>query len=169
MSATIYKIYSTSGDKVYVGSTTQSLAERLRQHRNNENPGTSRILFEEYGVDNCMIESLEEVKEEERYSRERYWIEILENIVNERIPGRVGNERFKVSYDKHKEKRLAKQKAYKESNKERCKEVSKKWHEANKEHMKEVKRIWNNSRIKCDVCEKEIARSYLSRHKKVMH
>jgi hypothetical protein len=169
MSATIYKIYSTSGDKVYIGSTTTSLTERFRCHRNNENPGTSRILFDEYGVENCMIESLEEVKEGERYLRERHWIETTSNVVNERIPGRVGNERYIVSYEKHKEKRLVKAKVYKEANKDRCKEVSKKWHEANKEHMKEWKKEYNSARVNCEICGVEVCRGALFRHKKVKH
>lgn len=167
--ATIYKIWSEKGEKVYVGSTTTSLAERLRCHRNNENPGTSRILFEEYGVDHCRIESLEEVKEGERYARERYWIENIPSVVNERIPGRHPNESTLLWRGANKERVKVTTKAYKEANKERCKEVSKKWHEKNKDYMKEVKRAWNNSRVNCDVCGKEMARSYLSRHKKVKH
>lgn len=31
----IYKIYSTKTDKVYIGSTTKQLKDRLRTHRNN--------------------------------------------------------------------------------------------------------------------------------------
>jgi len=147
---TIYKIWSEKGEKVYIGSTTMSLTERLRCHRKDENPGTSRILLDEYGVENCQIESLEEVKEEERYIRERHWVENTPNVVNERIPGRIGNERYIASYEKHREKRLAKQKAYKQANKERI-----------AAHCAQ--------RVICPICSIELAKQSLLRHTKRKH
>ena len=64
----IYKIYSHIGLKIYVGSTTQEyLCQRMTQHRknyqawkNNESHRvTSYKLFDEYCIDNCMIELIE--------------------------------------------------------------------------------------------------------------
>ena len=64
----IYKIYSHLGDKIYIGSTVCELvSQRMVKHRgsykqwkkNNERYTTSFILFEEYGVENCIIELIE--------------------------------------------------------------------------------------------------------------
>ena len=64
----IYKIWSTAGDKIYIGSTTKKyLSQRMDNHRSGyklwKNDKhyltTSYHLFEEYGLDNCFIELLE--------------------------------------------------------------------------------------------------------------
>ena len=66
--AKVYKIWSTQGDKIYVGSTTkQYLSQRMDSHRSKyksykENKYhfiTSFYLFEEYDIKNCFIELLE--------------------------------------------------------------------------------------------------------------
>ena len=67
----IYKIMSHLGDKVYIGSTAKkTLAMRMAHHRNDykvwknqtakkQNKIMSYDLFDEYGVDNCFIELIE--------------------------------------------------------------------------------------------------------------
>jgi hypothetical protein len=47
---------------------------------------SSFSLFEKYGVDQCTLEVLEECKLEERYIKEREWIERTANAVNKIIP-----------------------------------------------------------------------------------
>jgi len=122
MSTTIYKITSTAGDKVYIGSTTQKLKYRFTGHLTNS--CSVHILFKEYGVDTCTIEAIEEVKNEERLVREKYWIEhYRETAVNINRPIRTKEEQLqqmrdhyqqnkeahyqysKTSYEKHKERR----------------------------------------------------------------
>ena len=90
---TIYKIWSEKGDKVYIGSTTD-LKERWRHHRDRVKTN-SRILFDEYGKENCKIEAIEEVKEEQLNERERYWIEFYgDKVVNKQLPGRTYSEYY---------------------------------------------------------------------------
>ena len=119
--ATIYKIWSEKGEKVYIGSTILSLRERWYKHScpsaNNTN---SRLLFEEYGKENCKIEKIEDVKEDEQIERERYWIEFFEDkVVNRQIPGRtdkeyhttfrqVNNAKRKASYYENRDEELIK-------------------------------------------------------------
>ena len=66
----IYKIWSTSGDKIYIGSTTKDLlSQRMAIHRshyktwikNGMGKGyiSSFALFQMYGIENCYIELLE--------------------------------------------------------------------------------------------------------------
>jgi hypothetical protein len=64
----VYKIWSTQGDKIYVGSTTkQYLSQRMDKHRmeyrywktKQKTFISSYELFDEYGLENCFIELLE--------------------------------------------------------------------------------------------------------------
>jgi len=103
--ATIYKIWSEKGDKIYIGSTTTSLRARLVRHQAPTSVCRSKVLFEEYGKDSCVIEKLEDVKMEDRVYKERYWIEFYgDQVVNKMIPGRTDAE----LYQEQKEERIAK-------------------------------------------------------------
>jgi len=65
----IYKIKSSKGDKVYIGSTTQKyLSQRFAQHisayksyKGQKDRGklSSFILFDEYGIESCSIELID--------------------------------------------------------------------------------------------------------------
>lgn len=75
MESKIYKIWSSNGDKIYIGSTNQKyLSSRMSAHRegykrwkNKEtNLTTSYLLFDEYGVDSCKIELLETINTNDR-------------------------------------------------------------------------------------------------------
>lgn len=93
--AKIYRIHSTKGDKVYIGSTIQVLSKRLYRHRAEfigKKSYMSRILFEEYGVEHCFIELIEEVEESQRLIRERFHIENMPNCVNKTMPTRTEDE-----------------------------------------------------------------------------
>ena len=66
--AKVYKIWSTKGDKIYIGSTCKKyLSQRMVQHRTsykiwkntNEKFITSCLIFDEYGIENCFIELIE--------------------------------------------------------------------------------------------------------------
>ncbi len=65
----IYKIYSHLGPKIYIGTTTKTyLSQRMSKHRSDykvwqrdskRSHISSYILFDLYGVDNCVIELIE--------------------------------------------------------------------------------------------------------------
>ena len=64
----VYKIWSTQGNKIYIGSTTKVyLSQRMDKHRadykrfkeEKSHFITSFKLFEEYGLDNCFIELID--------------------------------------------------------------------------------------------------------------
>jgi hypothetical protein len=96
----IYKIFCPNGDigDVYIGSTTnQRINDRFTGHKvhyRNWKEGkkthmTSFILFEKYGVENCVIEVLEQFAydKDKIKERERYHIDI--NLcINIQMPGR---------------------------------------------------------------------------------
>lgn len=160
--AKIYRISSTAGDKVYIGSTIGTLEERWRQHKAPSNDTNSRILFEEYGIETCLIELLEEVKEDESDSRERWWIEFHLTAVNERLPGRSRKE-WVVDHKEH----LTKYKnewyqAHKETNSLRYKA----YHLLNRESRLTTMRAYSAVKVKCDICNKELSRGSLISHRK---
>ena len=117
----VYKIWSTQGDKIYIGSTTKPyLCQRMDKHRSDykrfkdgkETMTTSYILFDEYGKENCFIELLEAkvcVSKDELHQLEGKYIRELV-CVNKVNPYRT------------KEQMLEYQKQYKEINKEYIKE-----------------------------------------------
>ena len=101
----VYKIWSTQGDKIYVGSTTkQYLSQRMDSHRSKyksykENKYhfiSSFLIFEEYELDNCYIELLEAKEcrsKDELIQLEGKFIREL-NCVNKRVEGRTKQEYY---------------------------------------------------------------------------
>ena len=91
----IYKIYNTINGDIYIGSTTQKLCERMREHRSiikykfNHNPLYQG--FRDHGVENFFIELVEKSpcngKDELRKMKE--YIRLLKPSMNKRIAGRT--------------------------------------------------------------------------------
>ena len=101
----IYKITSHLGDKIYIGSTTRRLCNRMASHRsaykewkeNTRTKTTSFELFDEYGVENCSIVLLETYpcsSKDEKNAREAHYIKTLD-CVNKYIPNRTQAEYYK--------------------------------------------------------------------------
>jgi len=143
MSATqskVYRIFSTKGNKVYIGSTIQELASRWYRHCDGEKSYMSRVLFEEYGVEFCHIELIENVEQDQRYIRERFHIDNTPNCVNKIMPYRTDDEK-EDSKEKGKERKKAWALTKKEEdpdafNKRAC-EIQKAYYQRNREAMLE--------------------------------
>lgn len=141
MSAIIYKITSPDGSKVYVGSTTQSVAQRKAKHKSDYaciKKGTkakrcrSYNLFEEFGFENCLfetIETLHEATKEQKLLRERHWIEAI---------GTLGQNRPVVNEEEKKELKAQYHRRLKAEKPEVFKQRAKAHYEATKEERKEV-------------------------------
>lgn len=75
----VYKIVSSQTDKIYIGSTTQSLNRRYNEHKcKNKN----KIMF----YKNTKIILLEEIRYNEVVElkkREQYYLDITENTINQ--------------------------------------------------------------------------------------
>lgn len=195
MSVKIYKISSTAGEKVYVGSTSKTLEQRWSVHKAPSNDTNSRILFQEYGVDTCSIELLEEVKENERTIRERWWIENTENVVNLRVEGRTRKEyrdehkeeiaqRMKVWNEKNMEHRVDYSKKYRDENSETLrqskkehyeskidyyKQKNKEYREKNRDILLQKKNEYGSTPTSCPKCSKVMRRDSINKHLKAMH
>jgi hypothetical protein len=158
MSGIIYKISSDKGPKVYYGSTTQTLESRFSQHCSEYKLSrvrcSSSVLFEEYGIDNCIVEKVEEVAIQLLLERERYWIESDANSVNKNRPW-VSEEEQKEDdrerYEQNKEHRNQLSREWYEKNKEHANQLSREWYEKNKDQIKERSREYyekNKDKIK---------------------
>ena len=64
----VYKITNTDENKTYIGSTFSTLSTRFSSHKSdykrykNENYGFNSVfgIFDEFGIDNCEIDLVEE-------------------------------------------------------------------------------------------------------------
>jgi hypothetical protein len=141
----IYKLVSFQTDKIYIGSTCQSLAVRKAGHKDSykrylNGQGYSTTSFEliKHGdVDIILLENYSCDSKEELHKRERYYIE-CNDCVNKIIPTRTQQEYYKDNQERLKE--------YREQNKDRIKENREKNKEKLEEYMKEY-RQQNKSKI----------------------
>lgn len=131
----VYKM--TSGGLVYIGSTKNTLAQRLREHRSDfkrHQNGTKAYIssFELFqGDGGVIIELLEEytdITKAELHKRERYFIENSE-CVNAAIPYR--------SKAEHAEIAKLNKKAYHEENKEHLAKKAKEYQQLHRAHIAE--------------------------------
>ena len=130
----IYRISDIGYTKFYYGSTVQSLAVRMAEHRRKYKihrtcqkgtSCTSYQLFEEYGIENCKIELVEAypcTSKEQLRKGEGYHIQQHE-CVNKVIPGRTLQEYHQDCKDFISQK---------------CKE----YYQHNKEHMQQKRRVY---------------------------
>jgi len=128
----IYKIWSLETDKIYIGSTCDSLTNRMSGHRTvykqwkegKRDITSSAVLFDLVGVENCEIEWVKdfpcETKKQLNKEEGRVMRQNKDLIVNRKLEGRS-------------------QKEYREDHKERIKEYRDEHKEQNKEYMKEYR------------------------------
>ncbi len=111
--AKIYKLVSNSTDKVYIGSTCQSLTKRKAKHKDDYKRYlqgkcryiTSFQLVELGDIDIVLLENYSCNSQEELHKKERFYIE-GNNCVNKCIPTRTYKEYNDANKEKAKEYRL---------------------------------------------------------------
>ena len=151
----IYKIFCSTTDDTYIGSSTQPLCNRMKNHRNDHNNKNKAHYnfklyqcFRERGVDNFYIELLEKYpcsSKEELVAREGYWIRQDKPTLNTRIAGRTD-------------------KQYYEDNKEAIKQKVKEYCENNRDAVLERKRSYHQ-RLKDTPEYKQKRQEYAETHK----
>ena len=160
----IYTIRCRSDDTlIYVGSTSQTLSQRMTQHRCGckRSAGCS---FYKYIIDNNWDEWYIELYEmypcnskEELGKREG---EVIRQIatINKKISGRTQKE----YYEEHAEKLKEYQNTYRVVNTDKVKEHKKEYSKKNAEKISEKKK----EKVCCDICGTFIRKDGLTRHKK---
>ena len=135
----IYKIVCNITGFVYIGSTLQTLIQRLQDHKRGYNSylnkkhnyvSSFKILVNE-NYDIILIEDFPCERKEQLHARERYWIENTE-CVNKFIPTRTNKEWYEDNKEKIKEHRKEYHKKYYENNKEKIKEYHKQYYKNKK-------------------------------------
>ena len=108
----VYKLYNAA--KCYIGSTEQTMEERLKNHKSDFNIGkekcvcTSRLILCDPDWDWVVLE--DNVPLKQLKIRERYWFDITPDKVNKNLPYATEEEKIE-----HKRKR---DKEYHQKNKE---------------------------------------------------
>jgi hypothetical protein len=131
----IYKITALGTDKIYIGSTFDTLENRWKYHKSNHKNDDYKIsvdeLFRIYGVENCEIVKMYEYDVYDKKCLEAYetkWINIYKNI--------VVNRKMPIQFLKQ-EKNRQKHEEYAKNNKEKIQERSRRYYEENKEEINE--------------------------------
>jgi hypothetical protein len=162
----IYKITDIAYTKMYIGSTCQPLSKRFTNHKKdyklwkNGKRGkfTSFDLFDEFGIENCKIELIENYEcncKDELLKKEGEHIK-NNDCVNKFIPCRTPKEYREANKDKlkeynkeyqqaNKDKILEYQKEYYVDNKDKIKEYNNEYKQANKEKIKEYNKEYQQA------------------------
>ena len=139
----IYKIVDIGYNKCYIGRTVESLSQRMARHRTKYKSWkegkyhfiTSFSLFDEYGVDNCKIEWIENYpcnSKKQLDAREGYYQQTVE-CINKNVSGRSSRGYYKDKCEEIKEK----VKKYKKENPTKIKEGSVGYYKQNKDKLLE--------------------------------
>lgn len=102
---TIYKITNTITNKVYVGQTSKTLKERLKQHIHDSRRKKyqNRALykdFQKYGIEAFTISALETCDDADALEREEFWIAQLDAFNNGYNATKGGVGKRYIDYDK---------------------------------------------------------------------
>lgn len=116
----IYKLVNSVNDKIYIGSTTCTLAQRKAGHKTDAKRALKRPVckhFNEIGWTNVEIVLLENYacnSLEELTARERKWIDKLKPVLNITLPGRTEAQYIadmkKINKEKTRKRKEAQQK-----------------------------------------------------------
>ena len=175
----IYAIRSYQTEKIYLGSTIQSLSERLRKHKYNyesyKNNGYHYVTsFEILNYDDHYIELVKLCPcdtIEELHKIEGYEIRNSDYCVNKNVPARTRKEYLEDNKDEIKEKC----KNYRTENKDKISDAFKNYYYENQEHRinnskayyennKEKIREKQKKRIICPDCGKEYTKQDIAKH-----
>eukprot|EP00732_Lithocolla_globosa_P005581 Lithocolla_globosa_v1_NODE_5857_length_1174_cov_17.355675.p1 type:complete len:182 gc:universal NODE_5857_length_1174_cov_17.355675:227-772(+) len=127
--AKIYKIVCNENDDVYVGSTCQSLSQRMSGHRvqyRKWKADTYHFVssFDVVQYDSAEIILIEDYpceRKEQLHSRERYWIEQMK-CVNKNIPTRTWKEYRQDNAERSREYQREYQRQYRQDHSEQIRE-----------------------------------------------
>ena len=183
----------TINEECYIGSTF-NFNKRMSEHKSrcyNENGERYNCKIYTYIKDNGgwenvnirIIDVYYLVTKKFKIETEQYYMDYFQTGLNtERAftgvePGLNKHEYDKQYYEHNKETLKEYQKKYRQQNTEKIKEYSennklqkkeydKEYRENNRERIKQKKKQYHNKRVNCNLCNKEMNRSSLQRHKK---
>ena len=166
----IYKIVDVGYNKCYIGSTCEELSQRMARHRSSymfylkskTHKSKSFDIFDEYGIENCKIEWIEDYpcnSKKELEAREGQYIEHT-NCVNRVMVGRTPHE-YKQYYNPlNKDKIKTGLKEWYERTKEERKPKHKEYYESHKAEARERAKVQKE----CNICGCVVSQYKMKRH-----
>lgn len=162
----VYKIFNTINDKIYVGSTCNTLEQRLAKHKSVRQSSSKKhrtlyALMNEIGPQHFYISLLEEVccdTKLQLLEREAHWVKML-GTLNMQIPGRTKQQYVadtkeqKREYDKERRAKLQ----------ERIREEKKEYYQNNRDAINELRKL---NRTTCNICNLCVRTDYLRTHQR---
>ena len=156
----IYQIVDINYIKCYIGSTCEKISQRLARHRANykkyKNGLTTNCksfdMFDEFGVDNCKIELIEDFpceSKEQLLKREGYYIREKE-CVNRNIAGRTKHEYMCETRGEASQRSLD----YYYKNRETILQSRKEYKMLNAETIK----AYRSAKVPCPLCKHSVRR-----------
>ncbi len=146
----IYKLVSLQTEDIYIGSTSNTLQHRFKNHQTKylDQNGAYMTSYEILKYDDARIELIEAYMTTSKYlleTKERYWIENFRNenyaVVNKLLPTRTGKERSIINKDIN----AAKSKEYRETHQDQIKQKNQQYIKTNKEKIKQKQKIYNKN------------------------
>ena len=184
----IYKIYcpTVENSKCYIGSTTKPLISmRFSDHKSSyKNPKTACTvysLFDEYGVDNCIIELIEEynaTSKDDLFRRESFYIKSIDCvnfIKNTILTPRTQKANKKISDAKkwlrqREDEEILQKLHEKNAKRVKCPECNEEFSYASlPAHIKFIHKKESREMCSCPECGKEMLRTNLGKHFKRFH
>ena len=162
----IYCIRNNINDEIYIGSTCQSLSQRMAQHRRNlkcGNLGGMKLynLMRDLGEENFYIELMEECpceNKDQLRKREGEFIREYQTGLNKLVAGRTSLEYY---YD-NKDRIIEYKKEYRKENKDKIREYDQKHYSENVEQILERQQKYReNNKEKI----KEISKTHYENNK----
>jgi len=166
----VYKLTSSHTDKVYIGSTVQTLSNRLHGHKSQYKAFTKGVGHYRSSVEvlkhpDVKIELITEGEFTlmgELRKLEGTYIQDIDNCTNKAIPGRTLKQRRQVYYEKNKAQINQQKKEYYNNNKEKTLKALSTYRENNREQI----RLKQVEQLTCEVCGCSYTRSNKLRHEK---
>ena len=159
--AKVCKLVNTVDETFYIGSTCNTLARRLGQHKTNarkednfENKAYNHLR--KVGLENLKIILLNEFyleNKDQLLREENNYIEMYKNdtnCLNSRFAIRDKEEYYKEYRAKNRDKLIEKHKEYRENNKTKISEYGKLYRELNKEKIMQKYQCTCGSTVRCD-------------------
>jgi hypothetical protein len=180
--AKIYKILNDLDDDVYIGSTCQTLSQRMAGHRRCFKHKTNKLhtKMREIGIEHFFIRLVQELPEcqnvEQLRKKEGEIIIELQPALNVCVAGRTKTEWYADNADKLTKKRhedyinnrehiLEKNKQYRNENYEKVMRNKAQYYFDKREQINNRRR----ERIQCPYCQKELSRAFLTTHLQKQH
>lgn len=149
MKGIIYEIKCNETNEIYIGSTTQSIKQRMKTHR-RDNICISKQIIERNNYSVNILEELEFIDIKDLRIREQYYIDttICINKINSYRSYEESLEYQKEYYEINKNEIKDKMKEYHEANKDKIKEYMKEYSQVNKDKIKAYKKQYYQNKIK---------------------